>query len=263
MTSNRRDAYTNSALALFAACALMAGIVAATNRGDLTSATLILGSVATFVAGIFILTFTREEGLNRQFVSLLSVQGTLDIARLCADLGIKGNAHIVPVHGEGKEPSLLQVIPVTEYREPGPSDGLVYLTGAGGKGVAITPLGYPLLRRLETSFALRLPDNEEGILSSVREVYEEVLEVADRVTLSQSGDSILIEIFGYRLLPGCHEIWKESPKACTLCPCPICSLAACMLAKGTGRACTLEQVAAGPEAGTLRLVLTLLPLPDM
>lgn len=255
----KHDDPTFAALVLFAAAALIMIVVALTNRGDITSATLVLGSVSTFIAGIFLLTFAKEEPLDIRFTSLLPVQGTLDIARICADLGLQGNAHMVPAADETAEPSVTQVVPVAGYRPLAPADGYSFVTGRDGSGVVITPLGYPLLRMLEESSDLRLPGDEEEVLAAIKEVCEEVLEVAARVDAERAGDSIVVELSEFRLLQSCRAVRKESPKACMICPCPICSLIACMLAKGTGKVCTIEQVTVEPGSGTLRLILSVVP----
>ncbi len=250
---------TLAAMILFAAAALIMIVVALTNRGDITSATLVLGSVSAFIAGIFLLTFAKEEPLDLRFTTLLPVQGTLDIARMCADLGMQGNAHMVPAGDEIANPSVTQVIPVSEYRPLAPADGYSFVTGRNGNGVVITPLGYPLLRMLEESSDLRLPGDEEEALAAIKEVCEEVLEVAGRVDAERAGDSIVVELSEFRLLQGCLAVRKESPKACLICPCPVCSLIACMLAKGTGRTCTIEQATVEPGSETLRLILSVVP----
>lgn len=255
----KQNEYTLAAVALFAAAAVIMVIVAVTNRGDMTSATLVLGAVSSFIAGVFVLTFSKEEGLDTRFTSLLAVQGTLDIARICADLGIKGNATMVPAAADTAGPSVMQVIPASSYRPIESADGFSLQTGSNGSGVVIPPLGYPLLRLLEASSDLRLPGEEEEILAAIREVCEEVLEVAETVEASRVGDSIVVELRGYRLIDGCAEVQKESQKPCTMCPCPICSLIACMLAKGTGRACTIEQATADKKSRTLRLILSVVP----
>jgi len=247
--------YTLAALVLVGAAALGMVVVAVTNRGDITSATLVLGSLICFLSGIFVLTFSKGDTLDTRFTGLLAVQGTIDIARLCADLGVGGNAHMVPSEGEGR---VQQVIPVSVYNMHQIPEDSSFITGESGNAVVIAPLGYPLLKMLESS-GLSLPEEGEEVLASVREVCEEVLEVADHVSVLRTGESIVVEFTGYRLFSGCEEVRRESPKACTMCPCPVCSLVLCMLAKALRQTCTLDSITAEPKEKRIRLVIALLP----
>jgi hypothetical protein len=170
-------------------------------------------------------------------VALLPVGGTIAVSRMCADLGVQGDAWFVPADG-----SVREVIPVTDaLPDPLPEDA-TYLTGENGSGVMLPPAGLPLLVQLEQSSGLRLPPDEPALLASIGEVCTDVLEVADSVETSHEGDAVIVGLRGYRLIAGCEQVRKESPKCCTMHPCPVCSLVACMYAKGTGRPVMISRV---------------------
>lgn len=224
---------------LVAAAAVLLVIVALTNRGDLTSATLVLAGTSCFIAGIFMLTLSKGEPLDTRIVSLLPVGGTIAVSRMCADLGVQGDARFIPANG-----TIREVIPVADtVPEKLPEDD-TYIAGDQGSGVLLPPAGLPLLLHLEQAHGLRLPPEEPALLGAIAEVCTDVLEVADRVETSHEGDAVIVTLVGYRLITGCRQVQQESPKCCTMHPCPVCSLVACLYVKGTGRPVTISRVTA-------------------
>jgi hypothetical protein len=222
---------------LIVTAAILLVIVTFTNRGDLTSATIVLAGTSCFIAGIFVLTLSKGEPLDTGMVALLPVGGTIAVSRMCADLGVQGDAWFVPVNG-----SVREIVPVTDALPDRLPDDATYITGEGGSGVSLPPAGLPLLVHLEQSSGLRLPPDEQALLASIAEVCTDVLEVADGVETSHEGDAVIVSLQGYRLIAGCEPVRKESPKCCTMHPCPVCSLVACMYAKGTGQPVMISRV---------------------
>jgi len=106
MTPN--NPYRGAFLLILAAAGLLV-IAAATGRGDITTATLVLAGTGCFIAGVFLLTLNKGEPLDPGLLALLPAQGTITIATLCADLGVQGDAWFVPDDG-----TVIQVIPVGE-----------------------------------------------------------------------------------------------------------------------------------------------------
>jgi len=235
-TSPFNDYFLAGGVLIVTAAALL-GIVALTNRGDLTSATLVLAGTSCFIAGIIVLTLSKGEPIDPGLVSLLPVGGTIAVSRMCADLGVQGDACFIPVNGTVRE-----VVPVADtLPDRLPYDG-TYITGEAGNGVMLPPSGLPLLVWLEQSHGLRLPSEDTGLRASIAEVCTDVLEVADTVDTAVEGDVVIVDLQGYRLIAGCELVRKESPKCCTMHPCPVCSLIACMYAKGMGQAVTVSRV---------------------
>jgi hypothetical protein len=220
-----------------------------TNRGDLTSATLVLSGVACFVAGLYLFTFTRGEPFDSRIAALLPVQGSIEVCTLCADLGAGGNGYVLP----SPTGSLLHFIPVGEFRSPALSEDRTFLIdGDGGHGITLTPAGQPLLTLLEKEYHLNIPREEAGLLSLLEEVGQEVFSLAETVTAVRSGENMVVTLNRYRLIDGCRTMQRASPRCCSIYPCPVCSLFSCLLSQGTGKAITLDQaVLEGPN---LRLV---------
>ncbi len=242
-----------ASLILFAASAGSVGLALIIGRGDMTSATLVLTGAVSFVAAVFVLTFTKGEPLDPHLLSLLPAQGTIDIATLCADLGLREDAWYLPPGSD--RAYVVQVIPATAGTVPLPSDDNSFIIGTQADGVQIIPTGEPLLRWLEEKNALTLPPNDNDLFTAIREVCEDTLEVAEHVEVDRTGRTIAVTLSGFRLVPGCIAVRSASPKCCTMVGCPVCSLIACMLAKGSGGACTITQTFLDPKRRSMRLII--------
>lgn len=242
MKTNPFNDYFLAGGVLIVTAAVLLVIVVFTNRGDLTSATIVLAGTSCFIAGIFVLTLFKGEPLDTGMVSLLPIGGTIAVCRMCADLGVQGDACFIPVNG-----SVREVVPVADTLPKDLPDNGTYLTGETGNGVMLPPSGLPLLAWLEQSHALRMPAEEPALLASIAEVCTDVLEIADSVETTREGDAVIVDLLGYRLIAGCEQVRKESPKCCTMHPCPVCSLVACMYAKGTGQPVTVSRVSVGEK----------------
>jgi hypothetical protein len=246
--------YDLAAAALIGGAVLFVSVGILTNRGDLTSATLVLAGVASFVAGLYLFTFSRGDPFDPRIAALLPVQGSIEVSTLCADLGAGGNGHVLATDTG----ALVHFIPVAEFRPPGPPDGRTFLLeGEGGHGIALAPAGKPLLALLEKEYGLTIPREEAGLFTLLEEVGQQVLSLAETVTAVRSGENVVVELRNYRLIEGCRAMQETSPRCCSIYPCPVCSLFACLLARGTGKAFTLEQTL--QEGSSLRLIYSGIP----
>ena len=88
--------YFLAGLLLVATAAVLIAIALLTNRGDITSAAVVICGMACAVTGIFILTFSGGEPIDPGLVGLLPAGDLMNICRIQSDLGIKGNAHFLP-----------------------------------------------------------------------------------------------------------------------------------------------------------------------
>ncbi len=251
----RFNGYPFSALVLIALAVVLMVIMLITNRGDITSATLIIAACACFFAGIFTLTFSQDEGVNRKMVPLLSVAGMVSHSRVCADLGISGNACTIPA--ENYSPAgVAQFNPVSPDDLPTEiSDDVTYYTGSNEKGLLSVPAGAYLLRMLEKDFSFMIPGEEGALFEAIQDVLCDSLEVCTSASVSRSGESIVAELTGYALFQGCMAVREESPKCCTLAPCPVCSLVLCILTKGMQKRYNLQSVVVDDAKKKVELVI--------
>lgn len=253
----RLNAYYRAALVLIVTAAFLVIVAVLTGRDDLVSAALVLAALTCLLTGIFLSLLSTGDPVDSRYTSLLAVPGCISLSRVAADLGILGNACMIPKGVNGMS-STMQFVPVAEY------DGSVlpmetFVATATAAGLLTVPSGYHLLRRLETEEHLAIPQDIPAIGDLLKEVAVDVMEVADRVTVAEDDQLLTVTMEEYRFLPGCRAMAAESPKCCTTNPCPVCSLYACILAEGTGKVVRLERCNPGPGAGSVTAVFSLQP----
>lgn len=236
---------------LVGAAALLLLVAALTGRGDMTSATLVLVGAGCFIGGVFILTQYQGQSVSPWIAGLGSADLVIDLTRLCADLGLQGDAHLFLRDGK-----ITQVVPIGEGSPTAlPADDYSFISGQHGGGVQLPPPGGLLYDRLVSDFNLVLADGVEGLCTAIREVGEEVLDIADKVEAVPDGDLIVVRLLGYRLYEGCSAIRATSPKCCTMIGCPICSLFACMAVAGLGHPCKIEHIVTDDKEQSVKLLL--------
>jgi len=251
--------YEQASAILIGLATILLGTVFFTNRGDLTSAILALSAIGSFIAAIFILTFSKGDALDPQIASLLSVQGTVTIATLCADLGIQGKGCVIPGVARSGSSQLIHHIPVANYRPFTHISDTAFLMGEGACGVTMVPAGEPLRSLLEHEYGLTIPTSEQDLFSAIKDICSDVLEIADDVTVTKASETVVVDLYNYHLIDGCRTVRAVSPKCCTVYPCPVCSLMACILAQGLGRPVVFENVVVNQKKGNLQLIYAFLP----
>ena len=238
------------AFLLIVAAAVLLAIAAATGRGDITTATLILAGTGCFVTGVFLLALHKGEPLDPGIAALLPAQGTITIATLCADLGVQGDAWFVPDEG-----TVIEVVPVGTAVPATFKDDYSFITG-DACAVRIAPASAPLLARLQEKHALEIPTEDDALLACITEVCDDLLEVAEKTEAKREGANIVVTLHGYRLMDGCRAVRAASPKCCTMIGCPVCSLIAVIAALGTGGPVKFEHIGVDEKKGVLRIILT-------
>jgi hypothetical protein len=246
---NQNNPYLGAFLLILAAAGLLT-FAAATGRGDITTATLVLAGAGCFTAGVFLLALHKGEPIDPAITALLPAQGTINIATLCADLGLQSDAWFIP-----KDGTVVEVIPVAGTLPNLPDDDYSYITRDGECAVRIPPTCAPLLARLKEKHALEIPDDEKALLACITEVCDDLLEIAAKTEAVRDGENLVVTLAGYRLIPGCRTIRAASPKCCTMVGCPVCSLLAAITALGTGTPVKIEHSAVDEKRGTLRVIL--------
>ncbi|PKL61205.1 MAG: hypothetical protein CVV31_12570 [Methanomicrobiales archaeon HGW-Methanomicrobiales-2] len=248
--TTENNPYRAAFLLIVAAAGLLV-IAAATGRGDITTATVVLAGAGCFIAGVFLLALNKGEPLDPEIAALLPAQGTITIATLCADLGVQGDARFVPDEG-----TVIEVIPVAGTLPGKTGDDYSYITRDGECAVRIVPACTPLLARLREKHALEVPTEDEGLLACIVEVCDDLLEVAQKTEAVRDGENIVVTLTGYRLISGCETVRAASPKCCTMVGCPVCSLLAAIVALGKNVPTTIEHVSVDEKRGVLRVILT-------
>jgi len=239
---------------------IMAGVLVTTailtNRSDFTSAALVVAGLVCLLTGIFFATLSGSDPLDLRYVSLLPVQGSINLTRTCADLGIQGNAHFIP-GGRDNRARTMQFIPVADYTgAPLPTDLFVMSTAAAG--LLMDPACAPLLALLREREHLAIPSGMTALHALVRELVVEVLEVGTGVSSTHEGDVITVTVDEYRLIGGCRAVTRESPKCCAANPCAVCSLFAAVFAEGTGKVIQVERCAPDQKRPSVTAVFSVI-----
>jgi len=253
----RYNDYLLAATILIVAAAVLLTVTLFTGRGDLTTAMLILSGITCFITAIFILTLYKGEPFDAQFTNLLPVAAILDVCRVCSDLGAQGNGFVIPSRPELTGHQVMHFVPVATFRPPEIRDDFSFVLDVSSPGVLLVPGGYPLFALLQEKFSLQISPDEAEMLQAVKVVCKEVLEVAEQVEAVRTGNTIAVTLHRYLLFPGCAAIRKESPKCCTVFPCPVCSLVLCMLAAGLGKPCTIDTITPDEKERTVQLIISI------
>ncbi len=251
--------YYRASLVLVSAAILLVLIAVLTDRRDLTSAALVIAGLACLITGIFLATLSGAEPLDTRYVSLLPVQGCINLCRVCADLGIAGNAVFFPVSGNGQD-RVMQFIPTSAYHGS-PIRGDSFVTDPGSAGLIVVPAAGPLLAEIAGRYQLAVPPDASALPDLICEVGVDLLEIADRVTTGTGAATTTVTLEGYRLIGGCMAVQKESPRCCLVSPCPVCSLVACLLVEGTGSVIQLERCSPDEKLPSVTMVFSTVPSP--
>jgi hypothetical protein len=253
------DTYTRAALILIGLSIFIMVVFLATNRGNITSAILVLIAFASFVAGLFIFSFSGEEQIDHNVAAALAVPYTINISRVLADMGVSGPAHFIPVPDDGTFPEpVMQFNPVGTTVPDQFNEDFTFLMRQDGSGVLTVPSGMPLLTMMEQNHSIMIPAPEPELFEAIREVNQDLLEVAGEVTVTRSGNGIMMTLMKYQLISGCIAARRESPMTCLVAPCPICSLAGVMVAKGLGKRCAIQQVLVDERGGNIEVFFTVM-----
>ena len=246
-----------AALALCITAAILITTAILTNRGDFTSAALVIAGLVCLLVGIFFTTLSTNDPIDLHYISLMPVQGCINTARICADMGIQGNACFI-AKGRGGRSTTMQYLPVSVYHaEPLPMESFV--TEPDTAGLLIEPACAPLLKRLYQREHLGIPQDMAGLHALVRELGVEVLDIANVVRSENEKEIITITMEEFRLIDGCRAMMAESPRCCITSPCPVCSLYAAILAEGTGKVIQVERCEPDSILPNVTAVFSVLP----
>lgn len=240
MKAHGYNRYKTGSYLLIGFALLLALAAWLTDPGRYLQSPLLMLSATGFIGGIFLFALDGEPAVSARMASRLSMQGIPVLDRIIREQGCSGPAIILPPGGEGGR--VMQFIPARSSCRPLTENRSGLTCYNGNTGILGPPLAGPLLDDLKRDSDLTLPGEEILLMGAVREVCEDLLSVADRVDARREGNSIIFNLHNYLLLPACVALREERDGFCTLCPCSICSLIACMLAEGLNCAVSLHQV---------------------
>ena len=223
------DSPRTVAFLLLSAGAIFIGIAMLTDREEITSFAVVIVGAICFFTGIFVMTYSTGENFDPHLVSLLPIQGYINLCRITADLGILGSARFLPPPFHNQE-GVQQYIPVSRYDNlPVMGDSSIILTGCGG--VLVVPSCAPIMENLRINHGLEVPSDSPGLDSLFVELGEEVLECARSVRVERKDNIVIVILSDYVFIEGCKTMSAESSRCCIVSPCPICSLFGALLAE--------------------------------
>ena len=222
-----------------------------TERTDLPAATLVVASCACFFGAVFLMVTRPEEGIPADLASFFSTGLMKSYARVAAELGASGSAHFIP---DGNK--VLQFNPAGNSRRRPKPDLTAIVPEPESGGIFSVPAGMPVMAHLQRSGKLRIPHDMPDICTAISEAERDLMHAADDVEVAEEGGCVVIRFREFRFMPACEEIRSESQRICEIAPCPLCSLAGCMLAAGTGNVWNIEGIAPSPEKNEMLVTFT-------
>jgi hypothetical protein len=256
MSSEQSDPYQRAGPVLLLAAMLFL-ILAFLGGSQPIAPALIVSSLGLFLTGVLLLTFSRGETPDPVVASLLPVQHQINTATLLSRSGCRDPPLFIPFPELDGRVAQFHALP------PGspPCQGTEAAPAShhGRPGILLPPACLPLLKELETRFHLRIPSDPERIAQVIREVTEEILEVAARVVATVEGEEVRVDLLHFSLYPGCREARAASPDACLLSPCTICSLLACLTVRATGREGRIVSMDLDDRSESVHLVFSFRP----
>jgi hypothetical protein len=236
--------YSVAALLMMVAAAGLIAIALISSLSEFVTASFVISGLVCAMTGIFLITFSAGEPVDPRFVGILPVQGCMNFFKIAMQLGITGNAYFLPPRLTG-ETRVMQYNPSSTY-SGGMIPGKDPLLDTSERGLVTIPTGDPLIQALKKRHGLHVPHNKEQVIQVLRETGGEIFELAPRVSVRWSGNTITITLKKYRFIEGCRVIAREAPDSCIRSPCPVCSLFGALIAEGMDKAVTLEQCASSP-----------------
>src|SRR5665647_1458093 len=222
--------YFIAGLLLVATAAVLITIAFVTNRGDITSAAVVIAGMICAVTGIFILTFSGGEPIDPRLVGILPAQDLINVCRIASDLGITGNAYFLPPRVTG-ETRVMLFNPVSTYQGYPARSGDSF-PPSGPPGLVTVPSCDPLIRDLKLTNTLPKTVSKEEVTRLLRETISGIFEFAPGVSASWQENTVTVTFHGYRFIDGCQLIARESPHCCSMHPCPACSLCGASVSEG-------------------------------
>jgi hypothetical protein len=251
------DKYATAALLLIVTAAVLIWMGVSADPAEQTAAVLILSGLVCALSGIFTLTFSGGEPVDAGLLGILPAAGSITFCCLAHHLDIKGNAHFLPQRLTG-ESRVMQFNPVSDFVV---SEG--YPKGSfrtsGPPGLVTSPFCDPLIQDLKKKNELVVPYEREDLTLLLRETIEDVFRLAPRVSARWSDNTVAITFHHYPGISGCRVVARESPRCCTISPCPVCSLCGALIAEGLEKVVALEQCSIVPSSRNVVAVFSFLP----
>lgn len=211
------------------------------NDGSSTSMLLLLSAIGVIVLAILLYFFSPSRYLRADVSSALAVSDTMSINSMLSELLVTSRGIHIPSAQAGAPKLFLPLSGTlsTGEIESVKAGGPVFEVSGGVKGIALSPPGRGLLVYAQSIGATF---SDEGLENEIRDILENGMELADRVSVRREGGRVTVDIRGLANAGMCMTIRKEDAGICSRTCCPICSFIACMVAEGSNKKVMVESV---------------------
>jgi hypothetical protein len=234
----RSIAWTSTILTIFGY--LVLGFWIFTNDNSTMSMLVFITGVSIVVIAVLLYILSPSRYLREEIGDALSVSSLISLNRVLSALLIEargvylesGPKGVVTVFLPLSDKDAISVSNIV------PGSGVLNVSGAV-KGVTLQPPGFGLYAYAQKIGAVFTPETLE---SGIKDVLENGLELASKVTVKHDANSYSVTMSGLVNHGLCDIIRREDPAICTRMGCPVCSSVACMIADGTGRKVRVDRV---------------------
>lgn len=249
--------FPKASVILIAVAIILLVIALASDRGDMTSAMLVAVSLINFLMAIIMLVFAGPRGVHPGICSMLYPSLVSDKAGILSELNVYGDAVFIPGFLAGAEETV-QFNPVGEYEGFDYRGSVFAADNEKTAGVFSKPSSSSLMKYLVADYGLTIPsdDGSPGVLEDLLdELLTEVTSFCEEVGLGAAGEEIVVDLKRPVFIKGCKDIRSDSPKCCTVSPCPVCSLICSVVAEYYGSVMTISSVKVNWEAPSVSLII--------
>lgn len=236
-------------------------IALSTDTNDFTTAMLIAVSLINFLSGVIIIAFTEPKGIHPKISAMLYPSLITDKAGIFSGLNVYGDAYFIPKSMTDSERTL-QFNPAGEYAGFDYNDSVFSTDNEETAGIFSNPSSSALLKVLEEDYSLEIPlydESENGFHEILKEIFTETTSFCENVKISEKDDEIIIKMINPVFSDGCREIRKESPKCCTVAPCPLCSLVCVIITEYFNKVTKISTIKNDQRKGELLIITKVLP----
>jgi hypothetical protein len=236
-------------------------IALSTDRNDFTTAMLIAVSLANLLSGIIIIAFTESKGIHPKISAMLYPSLITDKAGIFSGLNVYGDAHFIPKSMTDLERTL-QFNPAGEYAGFDYKGSVFSIESEETAGIFSNPSSSALLKMFEDDHSLEIPlqyESENGFREILKGLLTEITYFCENVEISENDDEVIIKLINPVFTDGCREIRKESPKCCTVAPCPVCCLVCTIITEYFNKVTTLSTIRNDLKKGEILIIVKVLP----
>ena len=249
--------YPKVSVILIAASIILLLIALITDRSDFTTAILIVAAMADFLTGIIIVAFAESKGISPVFSSMLYPPLATGKVSLFSELNVFGDAYFIPQELANSNETL-QFNPAGEFKGFEYHNSVFSLENENTAGIFSKPASDSLLINLKQDFNLAIPCGEisPDTLSEIfKEIFCETTAFCEDVAVSENEGEYIVNLKTYSLIKACRQVRNESPKCCTVSPCPVCSLIGSVTAEYFGKVTSISAIRPDYKKGDLMIIL--------